>query len=131
MTRNKEIVQGIYRALSVGDIAGAFTNIDDHVAWIEAAGFPYGGTYRGRADVEAGVFKKLASEWEGWSAVPADFIADGQTVVVLGQYSGSYRATGKSFTAPYVHVWKLGCEKVVSFAQHTDTLLVDEAMKAG
>jgi hypothetical protein len=34
-------VQDIYKALSVGDIAGAFTNIDDHVEWIEAAGFLY------------------------------------------------------------------------------------------
>jgi ketosteroid isomerase-like protein len=131
MAGNKEIVQHIYQALSVGDIAAAFGHLDADIEWIEAAGFPYGGTYRGHTAVIDGVFKKLGSEWENWSAVPAEFVADAGTVVVIGEYSGTCRATGKSFTAPYVHVWKLAGEKVISFVQHTDTLLVDRAMKTG
>lgn len=131
MAKNKEIVQDIYQALSVGDISAAFSHIDEAVEWTEAAGFPYGGTYRGHVGVIEGVLKKLAAEWENWSTVPGELVADGRTVVVIGQYGGTCRATEKSFSAPYVHVWKFNDAKVISFTQHTDTLVVDAAMKTG
>ena len=67
------------------------------------------------------VFMKLGGEWDGYAAVPREFIADGATVVVLGEYSGTYRATGVSFKAPFAHVWKLKDGKAVSFQQYTDT----------
>lgn len=131
MASNKEIVRSIYQALAVGDVAAAFGHLDADIEWTEAAGFPYGGTYRGHTAVIEGVFKKLGSEWENWSAVPTEFVIDTGTVVVIGEYSGTCLATGKSFRAPYVHVWKLGDEKVISFVQHTDTLLIDRVMKTG
>lgn len=128
---NKEIVQSIYQAFAAGDIGAAMSRLDENIEWIEAAGFPYGGTYRGHSAVLEGVFSKLGSEWEDWRAVPAEFIADGQTVVVLGVYTGTFVATGKSFSAPYVHIWKLEDGKARYFQQHTDTLLVDRAIQAG
>jgi ketosteroid isomerase-like protein len=42
-------------------------------------------------------------------------------VVALGEYSGTYKATGKSFRAPFVHVWRLQNGTLVKFRQHTDT----------
>jgi ketosteroid isomerase-like protein len=64
---------------------------------------------------------KLAGEWDGFAAVPEEFVAQGDTVVALGEYSASFKATGKSFRAPFAHVWKLAGGKVKSFWQHTDT----------
>ena len=34
--------------------------------------------------------------------VPHELIANADTVVALGEYSGTYKATGKSFQAPFV-----------------------------
>jgi len=61
------------------------------------------------------------------------FILD--TVVVLGKYSGTYKATGKSFQANFAHVWKVqeGTEgkegKAVRFVQYVDTLIVQRALQ--
>ena len=70
----------------------------------------------------------MATEWDGWAGVPSEFVAAGDTVVTIGEYSGTYRATGKSFKAPFVHVWKMADGLVQSFVQHTDTVLVRDAM---
>lgn len=131
MASSKDIVQSIYRAFAAGDVAAAFGHMDAEIEWTEAAGFPYAGTFRGHDAVIEGVFKKLGSEWQNWRAVPEEFIAEGGTVVVLGEYSGTCVATGLSFAAPFVHVWNFGGEKIKTFVQHTDTLLVNQAMKAG
>ena len=42
-------------------------------------------------------------------------------IVAPGTCGGTYRQTGKSFTAPFAHVWKFRDGKVVSFEQLTDT----------
>jgi len=55
--------------------------------------------------------------------IPHDFVSEGDTVVALGDYSGTFKATGKSFTAPFAHVWTFRDGKVVSFQQHTDTAM--------
>ena len=68
--------------------------------WTEAEGGPYGGVSVGPEAVLNNVFMKLGGEWDGYAAVPTEFIADGATVVVLGESSGTYKATGKSFKAP-------------------------------
>lgn len=67
------------------------------------------------------VFTKLGGEWDGFSAVAHEFVASDATVVALGEYSGTHKATGKSFRAPFAHVWKFQEGKAVSFQPYTDT----------
>jgi ketosteroid isomerase-like protein len=76
------------------------------------------------------VFAKLATEWEGYQAVPDSYVAEGETVVALGHYSGRYIKTGKSFRAPFVHVWRVRDGKLAHFIQHTDTAIVLRALEA-
>lgn len=123
-----DIVKGLYQAFARGDVAGVLGAFAPDIEWTEAEGFLYGGTYKGADAILAGVFMRLATEWEGFAAVPAEFVAQGETVVTLGEYSGKYRATGKSFRAPFVHVWRLRDGKIHQFRQHTDTVLVQRAL---
>jgi uncharacterized protein len=44
-------------------------------------------------------------------------------------YGGTYKATGKSFGAPFVHVWRLSGDKIISFRQHTETAVVQRALQ--
>jgi ketosteroid isomerase-like protein len=44
-------------------------------------------------------------------------------------YGGTYLATGKSFAAPFVHIWKMRDGQAHTFRQVTDTVLVQAAMK--
>ena len=121
MTTNLEIVRHLYKAFAVGDIPSVLAALSPSVHWTEAEGGPYGGISIGPDAVLNNVFMKLGGEWDGFSAVPQEFVADGSTVVALGEYSATYKATGKSFKAPFAHVWKFKDGKVESFHQHTDT----------
>jgi hypothetical protein len=124
------IIQGAYEAFAKGDVPTVLGILDTNVAWTEAEGFPYAGTYIGPNAVLEGVFMRLGTEWYGFAAVPAEFIDGGDIVVALGKYSGTYKATGKSFQADFAHVWKFRDGKVVQFTQYTDTLLVNRALQA-
>lgn len=129
MPTNAELIRGLYESFARGDVPGVLSAFDPQIAWTEAAGFPYGGTYHGANDIVANVFMKLATEWDGFAAVPAELVSEGDTVVALGEYSGTYKGTGKSFRVPFAHVWKLSGNKIVSFHQHTDTAKVGEALR--
>ena len=72
---------------------------------------------------------KLGGEWEGFSAVPAEFVANDDVVVALGEYSATFKATGKPFRAPFAHVWRLQDGKVAAFEQYTDTHLHRQPMQ--
>lgn len=60
---------------------------------------------------------------------PLEVVSKGSTVVALGEYSATYRGTGKSFRAPFAHVWKLEDGHIVSFQQHTDTAVHRQPME--
>ena len=126
---NVETLRGLYEAFARGDVAAVLATLSPDVEWTEAEGFPYGGTYYGPEAVLANVFMKLGTEWEGYSAVPEEFVGGGDTVVVLGTYSGTYKATGKSFQAPFAHAWTMQNGKVARFRQYTDTVKVREALE--
>jgi len=126
---NLEAVKSVYSAFAKGDVPAVLGFLDANIAWTEAEGFPYGGTYKGPNAVLEGVFMRLASEWDGFAVAPAEFIDAGETIVALGEYSGTYKATGKSFRAKFAHVWNIRDGKAVRFVQHVDTLLVHRAME--
>lgn len=123
MAQIVETIRGAYAAFARGDIASVLAVLAPGASWTEAEGGPYGGTFVGPDAVLQNVFMRIGAEWDGYSAVPEEFIANEDTVVAIGEYSGTYKATGKSFEAPFVHVWKFLDGKIISFRQHTDTVL--------
>jgi len=129
MTAHSVTITNLYAAFAIGDVPTVLAAFAPDIRWTEAEGFPYGGTYVGPDAILQNVFAKLGSEWNGYAAVPHELIANADTVVALGNYSGTYKATGKSFKAPFVHVWKFGEGRVVSFVQHTDTAVVQRALQ--
>lgn len=129
MAQPSELIRNLYAAFARGDIPTVLGAMAPDAAWTESEGGPYGGTYRGADAILSGVFMKLGGEWDGFAAVPAQFVAEGDTVVVLGEYSGTFRATGRSMRAPFAHVWKLQDGRVATFTQITDTVLHRRAME--
>ena len=130
MKSNLDVVRGLYEAFAVGDIPSVLGALSPIVEWTEAAGGPYGGVSIGPDAVLENVFMKIGGEWDGFAAVPKEFVADGAAVVALGEYSGTYKATGKSFKAPFAHVWKFDGEKAISFHQYTDTAVHMQPLQA-
>lgn len=123
MNSNLQVVQGLYRAFAAGDVPSVLGALSPSVHWTEAAGGPYGGVSIGPDAVLANVFMRIGAEWDGFTAAAEEFVADGSTVIALGEYRGTYKATGKSFQAPFAHVWKFDGGKAASFHQYTDTAI--------
>lgn len=124
-----ELTKGIYAAFAAGDADRIVALLAPDVHWTEALGGPYGGVSIGPDAVVQNVFMPIGTEWDDYKAVPREFVATGGTVVALGNYSGTYKKTGKSFTAPFAHVWKFGNGRVVSFEQITDTAVHSQPLQ--
>lgn len=120
---NRACVESVYAALARGDGPGAFAKMDPEIVWYEAENFPYAdrNPYVGPAAVAEGVFSRLATEWDGFQALPDEFLDAGDTIVVNGRYRATYKATGIALDAQFVHVWRLRDGKVTGFQQYTDT----------
>ena len=130
MATNADVIRGLYAAFARGDVPAVLGAMAPDIAWTEAAGFPYGGTYVGPDAVLAGEVARIGAEWDGYTAVPHTFVAEGDRVVALGDYGGTYRATGRRFDAPYAHAWTLRDGLIVRFVQYTDTALAQAAIAA-
>ena len=129
MKSNLDVIRGMYSAFERGDVAGVLGTLSPEIVWIEAEGFPSAGTYTTPDAVLHNVFMRLVDEWDGFSAAPQEFVSDGQSVVAIGDYSATCKATGKAFKAPFAHVWKLRGGRVIGFQQFTDTAVVQRAMR--
>ncbi|MET3517972.1 ketosteroid isomerase-like protein [Pseudacidovorax sp. 1753] len=126
---NLQTIQALYAGFATGDMPAILANMAHDIQWTEAEGYPYAGTYQGPQAIVDGVFIKLATEWDGYQAMPERYVSEGDDVVALGHYSGMYKATGKSFRAPFVHAWTLQGGKIVRFVQYVDTVLVQRALQ--
>jgi uncharacterized protein len=124
------VVRAFYDALGRGDVPGVLGKLHDKLEWTEAQGFPYySGTWRSPQEVLDKLLVPLSRDWEGFSAKAHDYIAQGDRVVSLGEYSGKFKATGKSMTAPFAHVWRVRDGRLARFDMYTDTAKVLEALK--
>jgi uncharacterized protein len=86
MSNALDSVRAAYAAFATGDVPAVLGTLAPDVHWTEAEGGPYGGVSIGPDAVLQNVFMKLGSEWQGFAAVPREFVASGDTVVALGEY---------------------------------------------
>lgn len=129
MTQITETIRGAYAAFARGDVPAVLGIMAPEIRWTEAEGGPYGGVYAGPAGVLENVFMKLGAEWDGFAAAPHQLVAGDDTVVALGEYTGTCKRTGKSLRSPFAHVWRFKNGQVIAFHQHTDTELWLRAMR--
>jgi uncharacterized protein len=129
---NVSLVKGIYHAFGTGDVPAAIAAMSPEIEWNEAESFPYadGNPYRGPEAILAGVFARLASEWDGFHVEPEQFFDAGDTVIVTGRYAGTCRDTGTAMNPQAAHFWTVADGQVVRFQQLVDTLAVARAMGA-
>jgi hypothetical protein len=120
---NVAIIRGMYEGFGRGDIAAVLSSLSPDVEWREAENFIYAdrSPYIGPDAVLEGVFKRLATEWEGFAVEPAELLDAGETVVAYGYYTGKYRKTGEAVRAQFAHLFTLENGKLVKFQQYTDT----------
>ena len=121
-------IQDAYDGFAKGDPGPLFGLFDEKVEWIEAAGFPYAGTYVGADDIGQNVFGRLLADWDPWTVVPDSIVVQGERVVAIGTYSGRNKASGKDFRARFAHVWDFSGDKLRRLEQIVDSAKVNEAL---
>ena len=125
MIKPVDVVRRFYDALGRGDVSGVLALLDERIEWTEAERFPYyGGTWHGPQAVLENLLVPLSHDW----TEATEFVAEGERVVSLGRYSGTFKETGRSFSAAFAHVWTVRGDKLVRFDMHTDTAKVLEAL---
>ena len=122
MSSNAELARRSYDAFERGDLDAVVGDMHEEIVWEQAQGLPHGGVYRGLAEVRRAIFDPLEGEWwDEFHAAPDEFLEAGESIVVLGRYTGVAKGTAKLLDVPYVHVWTFRDGKAVRFRQFLDT----------
>ena len=124
MTTNKELIENVYASFAIGDVPAVLGAMADDIQWVEADGFPLAGTYVGPQAVLEGVFMRLGEIGDHYAVAPDQIVADGDTVVALGNYTWKHKSTGEPASVKMAHVWTIRDGKASAFQQHTDTVRV-------
>jgi uncharacterized protein len=127
---NVETVQGLYAAFGRGDISAIMAMLADDVVW-ESEGpaiLSFTGTRRGKTET-LGFFQALGSDHVNPQLTISDYVASGDTVMTLGRYAATMKATGKKFDSPIAHYWKFRDGKVIRYVGLSNTAAAVEALQ--
>jgi ketosteroid isomerase-like protein len=127
MTSAIETIRAFYSALGHGDAPTALGLMADDIEWNTMWHYKVDG--RGPQKVAEGLLKPLMAEWSSFALIPTEYIADGDTVVSLGHFTGTHGATSKAVDAAYAHVWDVADGRITRFRQYIDTLAVAETRR--
>lgn len=130
---NVTFLKSLYDAFGRGDIAAVLGAMSPDIHWYEAESNPYmpsGEAWIGPDAVLNNLFMSLATDWDGFTIHPQAFHGAGDSVIVEGRYTGTFKATGRSMDAQVCHVIDVQGGKVTRFQQYVDTAKVQDVMGA-
>lgn len=121
---NIKTIQDIYAAFGKGEVATIVNQLTDDVRWVThlEAIVPWAGDYSGKGRVPK-FFEAIFNSVDTEAFVPAEFFAQDDTVVSVGEYGCKVRATGKRSRTRWVFIWKFRGDKVSSYEQFHDPAL--------
>ena len=125
---NTKIARQAYENFKNGDIQALMDSMSDDVDWEipEIENVPFARRYRGREGAMQ-FFSSLAQAQDSVAFNPQEFIAQGDKVVVLGNYAWRARTTGREFGGDWAHVFTIRDGKIVGFKEYTDTAVISAA----
>lgn len=123
---NVQAVTKLYEAFGRGDIEYIIAQMTDDVRWLVHLDpvVPWAGDYSTKSKV-GGFFAALNEAAETTGFTPGQFVAQGDTVVSMGEYAFKARASGTSSRGRWVFVWKLRDGKVYSYEQFHDASIAE------
>jgi len=129
---NVAVVQQAYEAFGRGDIPAVLEALTDDVEWSFQGPpvIPVAGTHRGREGV-AEFFSVLGETLEFEQFEPREFLAQGDTVVVVGYERSVAKQTGRGFEQEWAHVYKLRNGKIAKGRFFENTAAEAAAFSAG
>jgi ketosteroid isomerase-like protein len=129
---NLSVVQQVYASFAAGDVAAILASLTADVRW-EVIGppdaYPLFGTWTGPAEVAA-FFQGVGENEDFTDFSPRRFLADGDTVVVLGHAAYRLKRTGAPVDTDWVHVFALRDGKVSGFQEYADSAQIAARYRA-
>jgi ketosteroid isomerase-like protein len=126
---NLDTVKRLYAAFGKGDLSSIIQMLDADIDWRVPGVAPWAGEGRGLEHVQT-FFQKLGSSAAFERFEPRSFVADGDTVVVLGYEEGTFRATGRRWQAHFTHSFQLAGGKITAHREYIDTQAIAEALRS-
>lgn len=125
---NTQVIQTAYECFGKGDVAGIVNQLTTDVIWHVAPvnNVPYTGIRNGHSGATE-FFTLMAEVEDTLKFEPQEFIAQGDKVVVIGQYEARAKTTGREYATYFVHVFTLRDAKITSFVEYTDTAAITAA----
>ncbi len=131
--QNTQSVKDAYAAFGRGDVNAILAMVDDSVEWEGVKGAegvaPHAGLRRGKAAVGE-FFQLVGSTLDFHAFEPREFIAQGDTVVAIGFYKATVKATKKQTASDWAMVFNFRNGKIVRFREFTDSASVVRAYGA-
>ena len=129
---NADVVQQAYAAFGQGDIPALLRFLTDDVEWTlqGPSVIPWAGTHHGHEGVTE-FFSMLGETLEFEQFEPREYVAQGDTVVVLGHERSLVKPTGRGFEQEWAHAYTLRDGKIATGLFIEDTAAQVEALSAG
>ncbi len=131
MSTKIQIIQQFYEELGKGNPQGAIDLLTDDVVWIDPGypDLPFAGNRKGKEQV-MDFMMKMNNTVTYTQMEPQHFYNDGEVVMVKGFFKGTGNATGKSFTSPWMMLWKVNNEgKIKYYEAFVDTVNMANALR--
>lgn len=123
---NKSVIQQIFAAAGEGDWKTVKSHMHEDMRIYEADSLPYSGAREG-VDAVVEMIQEVFGYWEDQELEIKDFVAEGDTVVLLATMFGRGKS-GLSFEMPVAGVWKLRDGKAIEVRPHYfDTKVMHDA----
>lgn len=118
MTTALEIVQSVYSRFAQGDLEGFLGLCAEEIEWVVngPSSLEKCRAFRGKEGVRE-FFALLEHSWSFVAFRPREFIADGSTVIVLGEEAGTDKVTGEPFENRWSHVFDVVDGRVARFRE--------------
>jgi ketosteroid isomerase-like protein len=126
----RNIVARFYQLYANKDIAGTMELFDPQVEMHPAENFIYatGKPYVGPDAIRESIFARIDAEWDVFSATPEEILGAGEVVIARGRYRGTFKATGTTINAEFVHVFRFKGGTIAMWQSYTDTAQFKEAV---
>lgn len=127
---NTQLVQACYEKFGSGDLDGLLSTLADDINWTTPSvqNSPLGGNRVGIAAVRE--FFTLMPSIEDMSVFePREFIAEGDKVAVLGNFTAKVHATGRTYSSDWVHIFTLSNGKIINFLELFDNAAAERAFE--
>lgn len=124
---NLEILKQGYKAFAAGNVEAAIVTWNDNIVWEECIGLPFvkdDGKYIGKQSVVENILAPIPELYDNFKIEISDFVDGGDRIVMVGHYTGTWKATGKKFKANATHTWTFKDGKAIHFIQAVDTATI-------